>query len=421
VRLRVSVPLFEGELSPAYRWRLVTMLYAQQRPLLEGTVGTAAVIVVCLIRTHSPCFAVLAVACLAILFWRRAQYRSFRRVVWPEAPPDGAPDDWARRFAWGGRAAALVWACTSVCAAITARDGGLLIFVFMVQAGWLGGMAVRNAVSPACVATQVFITTAGICAAVVLAPMGLAWLALPFWLVYARALMGLGRQSGEDTVRMMRSEQELEAANRRLTELSQTDSLTLIGNRRAFDLRLQLEWARARRETSSLTLLMLDVDFFKLYNDRYGHPAGDACLVAIAAVIARSARRPADFAGRFGGEEFVALLPDTDETGACDVAERVHAAIRTLALPHEASPFRMVSASIGIASLMPQHREGAGALVENADRALYEAKNGGRNQTRTAYDRGSAEAWHGATPPDPVRVTSLAAMTPRAIASFDDH
>jgi len=418
VRLPVSVPLLAGDLTPDHRWRLVAMLYAQQRPLLQGSLATAAVIIVCLARTRWFGFAVLLAACLTILAWRRAEYRRFSRLP---AHPGGAPDDWARRFLWGASGAAFVWACTSVCAAAIANDSTLLIFVFMVQAGWLGGMAVRNSVSPACVTAQVFLAVGGACAAVALTPVGLPWIALPFWIVLARAVFGLGRQSAADTVRMMQSEQKLEAANRQLIEMSQTDSLTLIGNRRAFDMTLQTEWARATRDGSAVALLMLDVDFFKLYNDRYGHPAGDTCLRAIATTIAGMKRRPPDFVGRFGGEEFVALLPNTGDSGAQEVAERMHRAIRQLALPHEASPFRTISLSIGIACLVPRQCDGADALVEHADRALYAAKRGGRNQTRTMEDGAEAPAWHDGAPPDAVRATPAADMAPEPIASLDDH
>ncbi|HET8729613.1 MAG TPA: diguanylate cyclase [Moraxellaceae bacterium] len=173
---------------------------------------------------------------------------------------------------------------------------------------------------------------------------------------------------------------ERERLNRELARLAQQDGLTHIANRRHFDEALLREWERARREGSSLAILFVDVDYFKPYNDTYGHAAGDECLVAIAAVLANAARRPGDLAARYGGEEFVVILPGTDLVGAREVAERVLMDVDGLALPHAASrAAQNVTVSIGVAARIPVFGEEAQQLLDVADKAVYAAKHGGRH------------------------------------------
>lgn len=170
---------------------------------------------------------------------------------------------------------------------------------------------------------------------------------------------------------------ELQDANARLTELSYHDALTGIANRRALEERLQAECQAARRSGLPLSLLMIDVDCFKPYNDHYGHLAGDAVLVQLARLIANALPRQTDFVARFGGEELVALLPYTDSQGASVVAEQILQRVRNQHIQHEFSPVApMLTVSIGIATgdLQPD------TLLDHADRALYTAKNGGRDR-----------------------------------------
>ena len=192
------------------------------------------------------------------------------------------------------------------------------------------------------------------------------------------------RASGKQIMATMESEQRLEAANARLTELSSTDGLTGIANRRAFDAIFQTEWARAARDGSDLAVLMIDVDSFKAYNDHYGHPAGDECLRLVAELAAGTLRRPPDTAARFGGVEFIALLPGTDGAAAVEVAERLRLAIMDAGLAHAGSSFGRVTISIGSASLAPHPGQDRQVLIDLADRALYEAKQSGRNNVRCA-------------------------------------
>ena len=171
------------------------------------------------------------------------------------------------------------------------------------------------------------------------------------------------------------------AANRQLERLSLTDPLTELANRRSFEQRLDVEWRRAFREQLPLSLVMIDIDHFKRFNDHFGHPAGDECLRQVSAALTRKARRPWDLPARLGGEEFAVLMPQTEEPGALAVAETFRAAIQDLALPHPESGFQMVTISVGVATMYP-HTPGATpkSLIEAADAALYVAKTTGRNR-----------------------------------------
>jgi diguanylate cyclase (GGDEF)-like protein len=170
------------------------------------------------------------------------------------------------------------------------------------------------------------------------------------------------------------------AAEEKLTLVADTDALTMIANRRSFDRCLSEEWRRAIRNQMPIALLLMDADFFKLFNDSYGHPAGDHALRVIAQAITKNIRRPADRAGRYGGEEFVALLPDTEMAGALTVAENIRATIVDLNVPHTGSRFGCLTLSIGVAVLHPVSADRESHLMEMADKALYEAKQAGRNR-----------------------------------------
>jgi len=190
----------------------------------------------------------------------------------------------------------------------------------------------------------------------------------------------------------------LENANRHLAALAKSDGLTGLANRRHFDEVLDQELRRAQRVGSPLALIMLDVDRFKLFNDRYGHPAGDSCLRTIADAVVEALHRPADLAARYGGEELAVVLPDTDAEGARHVAERIAEALRAAAITHADGIDGIVTASIGIAVHLPGSAsappepsalelmggDGAAALIGSADRALYAAKSGGRARIEMA-------------------------------------
>ena len=160
------------------------------------------------------------------------------------------------------------------------------------------------------------------------------------------------------------------------------DGLTQLANRRCFDEYLEQEWQRLAREQQPLSLIMCDIDFFKNYNDTYGHVAGDDCLRKVSHLIKESVRRPADLAARYGGEEFVLVLPNTDIEGSMLVADVIRKRLEELALPHEdSSVSKSVTLSMGVTSLVPKIDSLPSVLLTSADYALYRAKELGRNQT----------------------------------------
>lgn len=175
-------------------------------------------------------------------------------------------------------------------------------------------------------------------------------------------------------------EAELEQANSELRRLAGLDGLTKIANRRRFDEALQMEWKRQSRERQPLSLILCDIDYFKRYNDRYGHLAGDDCLKQVACVIADCARRPGDVSARYGGEEFAVILPNTDADGAMRVARNIQQKLRDLHLPHEASSVsRFVTLSIGVFCVIPSPDTTPDFVIHAADLALYQVKEQGRN------------------------------------------
>ncbi len=177
------------------------------------------------------------------------------------------------------------------------------------------------------------------------------------------------------------AEMALQMAIHELERLANLDGLTQLANRRRFDEYLAVEWRRLTREGLPLSLILCDVDFFKRYNDSYGHQAGDQCLCAIAKVLRQTIKRPADLVARYGGEEFAVILPNTPLAGACQVGETIQQRVLALSIPHassEISPY--ITVSFGVASVIPVLTLLPDQLVAVADQALYRAKSQGRNQ-----------------------------------------
>lgn len=185
------------------------------------------------------------------------------------------------------------------------------------------------------------------------------------------------------------TEAELQAANQELERLTRLDGLTQVANRRAFDEAIGQEWRRAVREGLPLTVMLGDVDYFKRFNDTYGHQAGDDCLIQIAQTLRETIRRPGDLVARYGGEEFAVILPNTPGDGGVDVARRILATVAALGIPHAASAVAPhVTLSLGLASTLPMNLgeldQDRDQMIAAADRALYAAKLGGRNTYRVA-------------------------------------
>jgi diguanylate cyclase (GGDEF)-like protein len=184
-----------------------------------------------------------------------------------------------------------------------------------------------------------------------------------------------------EIAKRIQTELILQEANRKLELMANLDGLTQIANRRRFDDYLSSEWQRHQREQNPLALILIDIDYFKRYNDRYGHQGGDDCLVRVAQAIAQVPQRPTDLVARYGGEEFVVILSNTDTQGALKVAQTIQEAITNLAIPHESSDVSdRVTLSMGFASLIPTLDLSPEVLISYADKSLYLAKGKGRNQ-----------------------------------------
>jgi diguanylate cyclase (GGDEF)-like protein len=220
------------------------------------------------------------------------------------------------------------------------------------------------------------------------------------------ARIGAVLRSREEILRRAERERELvaangklEAANQWLEQQSLVDPVTGVANRRSFDQMLDRVWRSGARHDFPVALIMMDVDFFKAYNDRLGHPAGDACLARLAKGLANGLKRPDDFVARYGGEEFAAILPRTDLGGAMMVAERLRCEIQNLGIVHPASPQRgFVTISLGVACQMPARSLTSSSVIAAADRALYEAKRLGRNRLHAALSDFAAQQSHNRTP-----------------------
>ena len=187
-----------------------------------------------------------------------------------------------------------------------------------------------------------------------------------------------------DITERKQAEEKLQQAYRTVETLALTDALTGLANRRRFDQALAAEWRRALRDRQPLSLLMIDVDLFKLYNDTYGHLKGDSCLKQIAEAALDVTKRPGDLVARFGGEEFAIILPHTENAGALQLANQIRAALRNRKLPHSGHPGGAVTISLGCATLVPNEHQHAAHLIELADTALYKAKREGRDRVCNA-------------------------------------
>ena len=189
----------------------------------------------------------------------------------------------------------------------------------------------------------------------------------------------------ELVISLTNNNKQQEALNKRLEAISTVDSLTNLANRRNFDDAMQRELLRAQRSKTSISLIMLDIDFFKQYNDEYGHLAGDNCLRLISTVLQEIVKRPGDLAARYGGEEFCIIMPDTDQQGAVNLAEQIKKEVGSLKIPHVKSRIAThVTVSMGTATMVPELHVTPNTLINAADKALYTAKKDGRNLIRSS-------------------------------------
>lgn len=239
------------------------------------------------------------------------------------------------------------------------------------------------------------------CASAITAALGTAWISDMDidWVMVAHYLIAgpiillaialilerVDRQSFLQSLMLTWEGQQLDTVNRQLNELSRRDALTQISNRRHLDESIHSEWERARRESYPLSLLFVDIDHFKAYNDHYGHTAGDEVLAQVARTLNESLKRPGDLVARYGGEEFVLLLPNTDDEGARKVGERLLRRIDQQRIPHlHSRTAHHITISIGVATALADSNMSAEELLKRADIALYQAKNAGRHRLQRA-------------------------------------
>ncbi|HEY9668569.1 MAG TPA: diguanylate cyclase [Coleofasciculaceae cyanobacterium] len=196
-----------------------------------------------------------------------------------------------------------------------------------------------------------------------------------------RSLQVKMQELQREIAQRQQAETALQRANQELKRLAALDDLTQVANRRRFDECLNLAWRISAREHLPLSLLLCDVDSFKLYNDSMGHQAGDVCLRRLAQAMKSAAKRPADLVARYGGEEFAVILPNTNGEGALQVAEEIRLSVRALAIAHPTSPISdYVTLSVGVSCTVPWYEGSPEVLIATADRALYQAKQSGRDR-----------------------------------------
>ena len=381
------------------RWRLVDRLFVQKGSLLAGAAVTIATGVLAFARSLEPWLLVWAAAIVPLTGARlhlalRYQRQMAGRTAAARGPVEiVTPEAWAQRFTYGAWAFGALWGAASLVLLMPGHHFEKMLIIW-AQAGIATGAVMRNHVSPAAALGQSLLIQLSLMlvAIATLNPFYAGFSVLI--LLHIATMRSTARHLGAQAIALLRADvektalldnlnrlnDELRQSNAVLSALSMTDDLTGIANRRRFFARLNDDWYRCRRQGMPLSLLLIDVDHFKAFNDHYGHPAGDACLRAVAATLETTLQRSGDIAARYGGEEFAVLL-SVEPDGAEEIARRVHDAIATLAIPHQRAPGGTLTVSIGIATVRPGPAATPGRLIEAADRGLYQAKRDGRDRS----------------------------------------
>ncbi len=370
------------------QWQLLDIVYGEVLLLWSNVILITATALLCWARTGE----------LAILVWLAAGLllsaaRLYDFYSYPRRRHRHDPGKIRARFTLLATAMAALWGFASFTLLLTSVPFAQFLETSAQCAFFASAVARNNAILKAALA-QVVAVLLPLAAVTLLSPD--PYLNICSLLVALYFLSGLttARHLHGYTLRMLRSDRdnarlaqsvqmantELAVANARLESLAHTDGLTALGNRRAFDLVLGVEWTRMARQRSPLGLLLIDIDHFKSFNDRFGHPGGDDCLRRVAACISAALRRPGDFAARYGGEEFAIVMPDTHLAGALDVGERIRAAVQALALPAASGDFAALTVSVGAASIKAGPPNAPDMLIDMADQHLYCAKRAGRNR-----------------------------------------
>ena len=323
---------------------------------------------------------------VAVTGARYLSLRAFRNAA-PWSEPDLAV--WTKYFLAGACAAGMVWGLSGILLFHPSSFPHQVVLAFVLGGMVAGAVPLLSSVGRAywCFAIPV------------VAPISLRmmWVGDRIHLIMGLMLIIFGLAMLATSVQVRRLFRDAEKLRRELYSsievgqaleyLVRLDSLTGIPNRRLFEEELGKEWARAKRDPAPLSLITADIDHFKGYNDHYGHPAGDLCLVDVAQAMYHALSRPGDVAARVGGEEFAFLLPQTDLSGALAVAEQIRERVLALNLPHEASPVAsQVTLSFGVSSSELACVSSPAELIRTSDVALYEAKRRGRNQIVTARE-----------------------------------
>ncbi len=361
--------------------RLVNILYSQVGALTLGTVAMVAVGILAFLRTGSGWFLLWAGLTAILATGRLLLHRAYRR----RAVHDN-PRRWAQHFlAWSWATGAL-WGSAGIAVALV-PDPYVHLLIVAVQTGYVMGGAVRVTALPKVAIGQTLLVLMPTLTACLFAADPFVRCFALFVALFIGISISITRSLCAMTMRLLLADEEksrqiaqISEAKRELETQAGTDQLTGLANRRRFDAALFHEWRRGARDATPVGLLMVDVDFFKRYNDEYGHQAGDECLKWIARAIQSAVRRPGDTVARYGGEEFTVVLPNTDSDGAAHLGEEVRAAVAALDMPHAGNPYEHVTVSVGSAVILPAGGVAPESLVGLADTALYKAKRSGRNR-----------------------------------------
>jgi diguanylate cyclase (GGDEF)-like protein len=360
---------------------IVDTLYASATPTVMGGAAMAMVGALASFRTGSKWFMAWTVLSLVLTAARLLLYRAYQR-----RGPSGSPCGWASRYLAGIAAAAALWGGASIVVEVE-PDPFVSLLVISLMFANITLSAVRYNALPIAALVLTGLSLIPLTVSCLMAAEPFMRCFAVFATLTAVATVAITRQLSTGTMRLLLADVERLIELQQVTEsksefeiLAATDGLTGVANRRSFDAILSREQQRGAREGTPTGLLLIDVDWFKRYNDAYGHQAGDACLQWIARTIEAAVRRPGDFVARYGGEEFAVVLPNTDLFGANHVGEKVRAAIAALELPHEKHPLGHVTVSVGVAVMPPEAGLSPGSLIGLADTALYVAKTVGRNR-----------------------------------------
>jgi diguanylate cyclase (GGDEF)-like protein len=366
--------------SAAVRQRVVETVYSQPGMLIAGAICTAGIAAAQWYKTGDRFWLVFFVGALLLFTGRWLDTRAFEA-----ASPE--PTRWARRFAVGSWANGLWWGSAAVAALTQGSDPVAQYMFIAVEVGYIGAATVRSGSLLPAAAGQILLAEVPLLVACLLSQEPYIRLFSLFALLHILSCLLLVRFMSQTRIALVLADERngrllerLRQANALLEAKAMTDELTGLANRRAFDAALAAEVQRAVRAGQPLSLLLLDLDRFKLLNDQIGHQAGDECLAAVGTALSETVRDVTDTVARYGGEEFAVILPFTDAAGARTVAETLRATVAELRWEYARGRALPLTVSIGGATVLPERNFTPAQLITMADKALYAAKEAGRNR-----------------------------------------